>query len=260
MRPRVALGRFFIRAGRFVQSLALMIMRPDDLVEFTRRSYARDESVAGWADDELVAAGLSDSEKLALEKVPIRSGRLLVLGLGGGREAIPLAKMGFEVTGVDYVPELVAKAVENGRRNGVAIEGLVQDFSRLSLPPESFDAAWLMAGNYSSIPTRKRRVLFLRTIRGALKPGGYFVCGFLFGPEPDFRQPWRFLRKAAALLTAGNTGYEKGDSLAGGIEFAHVFASDVEAGAEFEAGGFEVLSLSFPAGTNRGGAVLRKVS
>ncbi len=260
MRPRVALGRFLIRAGRFVQSLALMVMRPDDLVEFTRRSYARAESVSDWADDDLVGAGLSDEEKALLEKMPLGGGRMLVLGLGGGREAIPLARMGFEVTGIDYVPELVAKAVENGRRNGVRIEGLVQDFSRLCLAPATFDAAWLMAGNYSSLPTKKRRIAFLRAVRDALKPGGYFLCGFLYGPAPAWRQPWRFLQRAAAVVSIGNTACEKGDTLSGGIEFAHVFASDVEVGAEFEAAGFEITALRFPSGTNRGGAVLRKVS
>ncbi len=260
MRPRVALGRFLIKTGRLVQSLALMVMRPDDMIEFTRLSYAGPRSVAGWADDEVVTAGLSDAEKALLEKVPFRRGRMLVLGLGGGREAIPLAKLGFEVTGIDYVPEMVAKAVENGRRNGVAIEGLVQDFSRLDLPPGSFDAAWLMAGNFSSVPTRRRRLEFLQTIHGALKPGGYFVCGFLFGPQESFGQPWRFLRRAASLVTLGNTGYENGDILSGGVEFAHVFASDVEVGAEFEAGGFEIVTLLFPSGTNRAGAVLKRVS
>lgn len=260
MRPRVAFGRFLITAGRYVQSLALMVMRPDDLVEFTRRSYARPESVAGWADDELVAAGLSDEEMALLDKLPIRRGQMLVLGLGGGREAIPLAKMGFEVTGVDFVPQLVERAVEKARRSGVTIRGLVQDFSDLDLPAGSFEAAWLMAGNYSSLPTRQRRAALLGAVRDALKPGGYFLCGFLFGPGPEFRQPWRSLQRAAALLTLGNTGYEKGDVLSGGIEFAHVFASDVEAGAEFEAGGFEIVALRLPSGTNRGGAVLRKVS
>jgi SAM-dependent methyltransferase len=237
-----------------------MIMRPDDLVEFSRRSYARPTSVAGWGDEGFVDGGLADEEKSLLQKASLCGGRILVLGLGGGREAIPLARMGFDVTGIDFVPQLVEKAVENARRRGVTIQGLVQDFSRLDLPRGSYDAAWLMSGNYSSIPSKARRLRVLGAIREALRPGGYFFCGFLFGREERFRQPWKFIRRAFALLTLGNTRYQEGDSLLGGIEFGHYFASDVEAGAEFEAGGFEVVAMSTPPGTARGAAVLKKVS
>jgi len=33
VRHRIALGRFLIRLGNFIQSLAVMVMKPDDLLE-----------------------------------------------------------------------------------------------------------------------------------------------------------------------------------------------------------------------------------
>lgn len=41
MRPRVALGHFLVRLGRFIQSLSIMVMRPDDLVELGRQTYPK---------------------------------------------------------------------------------------------------------------------------------------------------------------------------------------------------------------------------
>jgi SAM-dependent methyltransferase len=259
MRIRFAAGRLLARAGRFVQSLALMVMRPRDLVDFTRNAYSSPESVAGWAERGLVDAGLSADEAALLEKLPRRGGELLLLGLGGGREAVPLASLGFDVTGVDFVPELAARAEENLRNRGLPIRVLVQDMSRLELPESRFETAWLTSGGcYSSIPTRRRRLDALARIRRSLKPGGHFVCQFLVSAEPEFRGGAESLRRAFAWLTFGNLTYEPGDRLLAGLEFAHYFRDEREIRAEFEAGGFRVLHLSLPQAGSVAGAVLEK--
>ena len=45
MRVRVSLARGLLRLGAFIQSLPVVVMRPDDLVEFSRQSYARPRTV-----------------------------------------------------------------------------------------------------------------------------------------------------------------------------------------------------------------------
>ena len=37
IRPRITFARFLIRLGKLIESLAVMVMRPDDLIEFSRR-------------------------------------------------------------------------------------------------------------------------------------------------------------------------------------------------------------------------------
>lgn len=80
MRIRVSLGRLCVRLGRFIQSLALMVMRP----EYSRRSYAKPGSIGAWSDPDLIDSGLNSDEMTLWNKVPLISGRLLLLGLGGG--------------------------------------------------------------------------------------------------------------------------------------------------------------------------------
>jgi SAM-dependent methyltransferase len=256
MRARVAAGRQFVRAGRFIQSLAVMIMRPRDLLAFNRAAYSTASSVRAWTDEALVDTGLSREEQGLLDSASLGPGPILVLGLGGGREAIALAARGFEVTGVDFVPELVARAAENATRRGYAIRTFVQDLSRLDLPDGAYRAAWLTAGTYSSVPTRRLRLGMLERIVRSLQPGGRFICQFLFSEEREFRPGWEFFRRVVSWLTWGHRSYERGDRLAGGVEFAHYFASAAEVRSEFEAAGFRVVRLDLPEEGPRGGAVL----
>ena len=258
MSIRITLARRLISLGRLVQSLALMVMKPDDLVEFGRQMYARPHNVASWASSQTMLGGLCPEELALVEQLPTKRGKLLLLGVGGGREAIPLAQMGFDVTGVDFVPAMVDKAKANAERAGVHIEGIVQEISRLDVPPASFDVVWLMVAMYSCVPTRARRVAFLRRVHRALKPGGHFLCQFYWGMHDRFSRKAEWVRRAFALLTLGNCTYEPGDILMHHIEFIHGFQSEDELRAEFTAGGFRVTYLHIGDPMPRGEVVLVK--
>jgi tellurite methyltransferase len=54
-------------------------------------------------------------------------GRILDVAMGAGHNAIYLAKMGFEVEGVDISPEAVGSALERARNSGVNLRGQVAD-------------------------------------------------------------------------------------------------------------------------------------
>ncbi len=70
-RLRIASARVMILLGKLLQSLAVVFMRPNDLIEFSRRSYARPASVAGWSLANLVDEGLSQEERSLLERSPV---------------------------------------------------------------------------------------------------------------------------------------------------------------------------------------------
>jgi 2-polyprenyl-3-methyl-5-hydroxy-6-metoxy-1,4-benzoquinol methylase len=116
---------FFMRLGEFLKSLTVVVMRPDDLIELSHQTYAQPQRVAGWSERDLVNPGLRPGEMLLLKQVPQTGDRLLLLGVGGGREAIPLARMDFTVTGVDFIPAMVEQVKTNAARCGVNIKGLV---------------------------------------------------------------------------------------------------------------------------------------
>ena len=105
--------------------------------------------------------------------------RLLDVFCGYGRHALPLARMGARVTGVDisaeYITELQA-AADTGKLSITALQG---DF--LSMPVEKlaqdafFDAAYCLGNSFSFFP-RPDMLAFLSRIAKLLKPGGRFLA------------------------------------------------------------------------------------
>lgn len=258
MFKRQKIAKSIIRIGQFVQSLAVVVMRPKDLVEYGREFYASTDIIKGWSQSEKLAQGLHPEEKELLKRVPIKRGKLLLLGVGGGRDAIPLAEMGFQITGIDNVPQMIKSAQENLRERGLEISGLVQDITCLELEENHYDVVWLCSnGMYSGLPTRNWRVKMLKKINQALKSDGYVVCQFLYENVTTNRTSGDLLRKIFAYLSLGNIKYERGDRLYYHNEFVHFFSSEKEVKTEFGEAGFKTYFFNiFKSG--RGGAILQK--
>jgi len=258
MKIRIRFAHFFIRVGRFIQTLAVPVMRPDDLIRFSQEHYSLLRTVQGWTADDLVATWLTPDEKILLEKIPVRTGHLLLLGMGGGREAIPLAEKGFEVTGVDFVTDMVEKAKESASRHGLTIKGLVQDISRLDVPSNTFDLVWFSGSLYSCVPTRKRRVTMLKMIHDSLKTSGYCLCQGHLSRDQKKISIQDIFRKLFAWITLGHIHYESGDKLWGNNEFVHEFSSLDEMRSEFSEAGFFIMDSHIYEAGLRGAVILKK--
>jgi len=230
-----------MRLGRFLERLPLAVLKPDDLLEFSKRRYSRPGSLEEWSSEDVLARGLNPVEQQLLAELDIKAGRVLVLGMGGGREALVLARQGHEVVGVDFLPEMVTTATNLAAQQGLSLTGLVQEISRLEVEPNSFDLVLLTPPLYSGIPSRQRRVQMLQRIGQSLKPEGHFLCSFLYDTEFQVRFDW--LMKTFAYLSCGNFWYEPGDRV-WGSEVLHSFASLAELEMEFAEGGFKVQSFS----------------
>jgi SAM-dependent methyltransferase len=255
MSVRIRLSRGLIRLANGIKFLSLVVMKPEDLIAVTRNFYARPDQVAAWSDPGLVESGLSEDEIDLLARLPIRTGRLLLLGVGGGREAITLSKEGYEVVGVDFVPEMVAQTQATAQKHDVEIEGLVQDVSTLEVPSGSFDVIWFSRLLYSSIPSSSRRIAMMKRVHQALRPEGCAVCQFNWDALPAFSSP--LARRAQSLIDRLGLAlrqFEQGDYLKFDAEFNHSFMSEQELRSEFDAAGFSVQHLDL----RKGAAILVK--
>lgn len=260
MSMRISVARILIHFGKFLQSLPVVIMKPDDLIAFSHQTYSQPSDVENWAETGFVDSGLQQDEQQLAEALPVKQGQLLLLGVGGGREAIPPSKMGFQVTGVDFVEASVEQAKMNALRHGETITGLVQEISRLDVPPDTYEVVWLSRALYSSVPTRKRRLALLGTISQSLKPSGRLVCQYHQDPALNLSKKAVFIRRLIAALTCGNRDYEPGDSLWFDIEFIHAFSSADQVKLELESAGFEALKFYSVQTPSRVGVICKKKS
>lgn len=103
--------------------------------------------------------------------------RLLDVFCGYGRHALPLARMGARVTGVDISEEYITDLQSNaGKLPLTAVRG---DFLQLTDADLAvgvpFDAAYCLGNSFSFFP-RPDMLLFLTRIGALLKPGGRFLA------------------------------------------------------------------------------------
>lgn len=258
MSARIYLGKSLIQLGNFIKSLSVVMMKPGDLVELGRQSYLKGDSIENFNCKELLDQGLRNYELNFLEKIPHKTGKILVLGAGGGRESLFFARHGYDVTAMDFVEEMVANTLKNAEESGFQMKGVVRELTELNLPENSFDIVWLSSGMYSSVPSRKKRIQMLKGIKQILKDDGYFSCQFHWDAVKKYSQSRRIVMKIFAILFLGNFSYEPGDVLWGYKEFIHLFSSLETLRSEFEAGGFRVLDIDVSRGEIIGGALLQK--
>lgn len=238
--------------------MPVFILRPQELIRFGQISYSKPSSLSLWTGVELIDSGLFPGEKELFSALPRQSGGLLLLGMGGGREAIFLARAGFRVTGVDFIAEMVEKAMEYARQKKVEIKGVVGEISRLKFNPNSFDVVWYSCSIYSATPGKKARIETLKRVGEWLTPQGLVVCGFFWNPAVKLgRFKWQ-IGKVFSRLTFGNTKCEQGDILVHNMEFLHAFASKADLLAEFAEAGFELVQFCFPENSHHAGALLRQ--
>jgi 2-polyprenyl-3-methyl-5-hydroxy-6-metoxy-1,4-benzoquinol methylase len=117
---------------------------------------------------------------------------VLDLGCGPGLYTQRLARLGYQVTGIDFSRNSLAYARAAAAREGLAVEYIQQNYLQLDLS-EQFDAITLIYYDLGVFAPDQRADL-LRRIARALKPGGFFVFDVVTGrqrPPAAHTASWR---------------------------------------------------------------------
>ncbi len=126
-----------------------------------------DIDYSGWAD--FVESALAENAKTVFELG-------LDLGSGTGKMAIELARRGYDMTGVDYSADMLARAAENEKRADIKGEilWLCQDITEFELyGTVDFCVCCLDTMNHLTAPADFRRCLSL--VHNYLIPDGIFI-------------------------------------------------------------------------------------
>jgi SAM-dependent methyltransferase len=109
-------------------------------------------------------------------------GRALELGIGTGRVALPLARRGVPVYGIDMSRAMVARL--RAKPGGDAIGVTIGDFATTRVDG-TFAVAYLVFNTIMNLTTQAGQVACFRNVAAHLAPGGCFVVEVMV---PDLRR------------------------------------------------------------------------
>jgi len=147
----------------------------------------------------------SDSWKEPLESPP----KILDLCCGFGRISAELAKIGFDVTGVDFTKSYLDTAIDDAKYEKLNIKYILSD-ARDFVRPNYFDTIVNLYISFGYFPDQEDDFKVLRNVYKSLKKGGCFIIETL-GKEiavRDFVEAEWFERAGCMMLTE----YEPHDS------------------------------------------------
>ena len=122
--------------------------------------------------DELYPSGPAVEDAAALLAELADGGRVLELGVGTGRLALPLAARGVDVEGVDASASMVAKL--EAKPSGDRIRVRIADFGRDRLG-ENLALVFVAFNTFFGLAEQSLQVDCFANVASALAPGGRFV-------------------------------------------------------------------------------------
>ncbi|MGH3066240.1 MAG: class I SAM-dependent methyltransferase [Gaiellaceae bacterium] len=128
------------------------------------RKYAASELLWSAAPNRFVVAELAGLEP----------GRALDLACGEGRNALWLARLGWEVTGVDFSEVAIERASELADHEQLAIEYVCADLLEYQSEPDAFDLVLVL---YLQVPASERRRIFERAVSALRVEGTFLLVG-----------------------------------------------------------------------------------
>ncbi len=108
---------------------------------------------------------------------PANGKRILDIGCGAGRHLTGLAKRGYQMTGVDVRPEMIAYVQEEAKKAGLPIEASVDNLRRLTVSG-TYDLAFCFMDTFRFLLTNREIDAHLKAVAKRLVPGGLYVTDF----------------------------------------------------------------------------------
>jgi SAM-dependent methyltransferase len=157
-------------------------------------------------------------------------GAALELGIGTGRIALPLARRGIRVHGIDLSEQMVARLRAKPGSEEIAVT--IGDFATTRVEG-TFSVAYLVFNTIMNLTTQDEQVACFRNVAAHLEPGGCFVIEV---GVPDLRRlpPGEIFRPFTVSPT--RLGFDEYDVAAQGLVSHHYRVAD---------GGLEAHSVPF---------------
>ena len=127
------------------------------------------------------------------DMIGLKGKKVCDLGCGPGLYAQEMAKLGAEVSGLDFSERSLAHARQSTARQGLSITFAAADYLEDELPGGQ-DIVMLIYGDVCALSPDQRQALYAK-IHAMLNPGGHFVFDVFSAPQfADRRETTEFAR------------------------------------------------------------------
>nr|WP_321235106.1 class I SAM-dependent methyltransferase [uncultured Psychroserpens sp.] len=113
-----------------------------------------------------------------------KNARILELCCGTGRLTLPIAKDGYNITGVDYTASMLEQAKVKASNEGLEVEFIEADIRTLNLP-ETFDLIFIPFNSIHHLYKNDDLFKAFNAVKKHLKEGGLFLLD-CFNPNIQF--------------------------------------------------------------------------
>ncbi len=118
--------------------------------------------------------GYEEDYPLTEQWAQATGGPLLDLACGTGRMALRMAAPGYQVTGVDITPEMIARARQKAAEHAISIEWVVADARTFHLQKQ-FPFIYMLENVFQFFLTREDQEAMLARVREHVLPEGCFL-------------------------------------------------------------------------------------
>lgn len=144
------------------------------------------------------------------------------MGCGTGTNAITMARYGWQVVGIDFVPKAIRKARSKARQAGAVVDFVYGDVTRLDGIEGSFDLV-LDIGCFHGL-TDEGRSRYLVNLEKIMKPGSLLLLYVFFRDDETSTKPGVVERDLQEIgqrlnLISRRDGSERGLRLSAWLEF-----------------------------------------
>lgn len=150
-----------------------MLIRGHDykhILDIVKEAYSDPHAIKTYTK-----VGLWPSEKKVTERFFEPGSTVLDIGCGAGRTTIALARQGYEVTGIDLIPEMIKAAKEQASIHNVKAKFKAMNAVDIDFPDRSFQNVLFSFNGFEQIPGRRNRERVLKNVWRVLKNDGYFI-------------------------------------------------------------------------------------
>ena len=127
---------------------------------------------------------LSDLEFYARWLPKSKDVRILELCCGSGRLTVPIAELGYYITGIDFTSSMINRAREKAISAGVSITFLEADIRALDLP-HKYDLIFIPFNSIHHLYTNEDLFKVFKNVRHYLEQGGLFIMD-CFNPDIQY--------------------------------------------------------------------------